>query len=166
MWITNVATTLVPNGTMNMTFSLGGGSNGVPYDVFANPVLGFGTNTPPWIWMGQGYHCNRYMVTNLPIESVFLVLGTPQDLDGDGLTDAFENLVSHTDPNHADTDGDGIPDSWEVLLGLNPLINDNAQSTSRSNYSYDLVDWLEGISGARTGSVSLDAEGNVLSVSQ
>jgi hypothetical protein len=59
-----------------------------------------------------------------------------------------------------------MPDGWEVLLGLNPLANDNAQSSSRSNYSYDLVDWLEGISGIRTGSVGLDAEGNVLSVSQ
>jgi hypothetical protein len=53
-----------------------------------------------------------------------------------------------------------------VLLGLNPLANDNATSSSRSNYSYDFADWLEGISGVRTGSVSLDNEGNVQTVSQ
>jgi Bacterial TSP3 repeat len=166
VWITNVVATAAGNGTMNLTFTIEGGSNGVPYDVFANSVLGFGTNSIPWAWMGQGYQCNTYMLTNLPNTSAFLILGTPQDSDSDGLTDAYEKLVSHTDPNNPDTDGDGIPDGWEVLLGLNPLVNDNAQSSSRSNYSYDLVDWLEGISGIRIGSVSLDAEGNVQSVSQ
>ncbi len=69
-------------------------------------------------------------------------------------------------PNNPDSDGDGISDGAEVALGLNPLVNDNAQTGTRSNYAYGLVDWLEGISGIRTGSVSLDAEGNVLSVSQ
>jgi hypothetical protein len=169
IWITNVVATMVGSGsnaTMNVTFTIEGGSNNVPYDVFANDELGFGTNSFPWAWMGQGYQCNIYTITNLPDTACFLILGTPQDTDGDGLTDAYEKLVSHTDPNNPDTDGDGIPDAWEVLLGLNPLLNDNAQPSSRSTYSYDLADWLEGISGIRTGSVSLDNEGNVLSVSQ
>ena len=152
---------------MNLTFAIEGGSNSVPYDVFANSILDFsGSTNAPWAWMGQGNQCNIYMLTNLPNTSCFLILGTPQDSDGDGLTDAYEKLVSHTDPNNPDTDGDGLSDAWEVLLGLNPLVNDNAQSSSRSNYSYDFADWLEGISGVRTGSVGLDAEGNVLSVSQ
>jgi hypothetical protein len=167
VWITNVVVAAAGNGTMNLTFTIEGGSNGVPYDVFANSILDFSSDTnKAWAWMGQGYQCNTYTITNLPNTSAFLILGTPQDSDSDGLTDAYERLVSHTEPNNPDTDGDGIPDGWEVLLGLNPLANDNAQSSSRSNYSYDLVDWLEGISGMRTGSVSLDAEGNVLSVSQ
>jgi hypothetical protein len=38
------------------------------------------------------------------------------------LTDAFEDLVSKTNPNNPDTDGDGISDSDEYLLHLNPLI--------------------------------------------
>jgi hypothetical protein len=116
--------------------------------------------------MGQGYHGNIYTLSNLPPTTCFLILGTPQDSDLDGLTDAYENLVSKTNPNVADTDGDGLSDSWEVLLGLNPLLNDNAQSASRANYTYDFADWLNGISGVRTGSVSLDNEGNVLSVTQ
>jgi hypothetical protein len=166
IWITNVVATVAGNGTMNMTFTIEGGADGVPYDVFANSVLGFGTNSMPWAWMGQGYHCNTYTLTNLPNTACFLILGTPQDTDGDGLTDAYELLVSHTNPNVADTDGDGISDAWEVLLGLNPNANDIATPSSRSNYSYDFDDWLEGISGVRTGSISLDNEGNVLSVSQ
>jgi hypothetical protein len=165
VWITNVVATMATNGTMNVSFTIEGGSNSVPYDVFANSVLGFGTNYT-WAWMGQGFHCEIYTLTNLPPTSAFLILGMPQDTDGDGLTDAYENLVSHTNPLVADTDGDGISDSWEILLGLNPLVNDNAQPSSRSTYSYSFTDWLQGISGIRTGSVSLDNEGNILSVSQ
>jgi hypothetical protein len=157
---------IAANGTVNVTFSIEGGSNAVPYDVFANSVLGFGTNYT-WGWMGQGYHCNTYMLTNLPGTSAFLILGTPQDSDGNGLTDAYELLVTHTNPYLDDQDGSGLSDSWQVLLGLNPLVNQVAQPGTRSNYSYDMADWLDGaITGARAGSVSLDAEGNVLSVSQ
>ena len=106
---------------MNLTFTIEGGWDTVPYDVFANSVLSFGTNGVPWGWMGQGYHCNTYMLTNLPSTTCFLIMGTPQDTDGDGLTDAYENLVSHTNPNVPDTSGDGLSDSDKVLLGLNPL---------------------------------------------
>ena len=121
IWITNVVATVAGNGTMNLTFAIEGGSNGVPCDVFANSILGFGTNNT-WAWMGQGYQCNTYLLTNLQNVSVFLILGTPQDSDGDGLTDAYELLVSHTNPNNPDTDGDGIPDGWSVLLGLKSAI--------------------------------------------
>jgi hypothetical protein len=166
IWITNV-TASVTSGVMSLTFTIQGGSNNVPYDVFANSILDFSSDTTKaWAWMGQGFHGNTYTLTNLPNTACFLILGTPQDTDGDGLTDAYERLVSKTNPNVADTDGDGISDAWEVLLGLNPNVSDNAQSSSRLNYTYDSADWLEGISGVKTGSVSLDAEGNVLSVSQ
>ena len=165
IWITNV-TASVTSGGMSLTFTIQGGSNNVPYDVFANSILDFSSDTnKAWAWMGQGFHGNVYTLTNLPNTACFLILGTPQDTDGDGLTDAYERLVSKTNPNVADTSGDGISDAWEVLLGLNPLANNNG-SSSRLNYTYDSADWLEGISGVKTGSVSLDAEGNVLSVSQ
>ena len=59
-------------------------------------------------------------LTNLPPTTCFLILGTPQDTDGDGLTDAYELLVSKTDPNNRDSNLDGILDGWDVLLGLNP----------------------------------------------
>ncbi len=169
VWITNVVATMSGSGTnatMNLMFTIEGGSNGVPYDVFANSMLSFGTNGVPWAWMGQGYQCNVYLLTNLPPTTCFLILGTPQDSDGDGLTDAYELLVSKTNPHNADSDGDGLSDAWEILLGLNPNLNDNATSASRLNYTYTSADWLNGVSGKKTGSVSLDNEGNVLSVSQ
>jgi hypothetical protein len=165
VWITNVVASVAANGTMNFMFTIEGGSNALLYDIFAISELGFGTNYT-WAWMGQGSQCNTYMLTNLPNAQCFLILGTPQDLDGDGLTDAYEILVSHTDPNNAYSNLDGLLDSWEVLLGLNPLTSNLNNSAMRSNYSYDMTDWLDGISGIRTGSVSLDNEGNVLTVSQ
>ncbi len=165
IWITNVTATVTSSG-MAMTFTIQGGSDGVPYDVFANSVLSFGSTGIPWAWMGQGYHGNIYTLTNLPPTACFLILGTPQDTDGDGLTDAYENLVSKSNPNVYNTSGDGLSDGWDVLLGLSPLVKQFAQPSTRSNYSYDLADWLEGISGVRTGSISLDNEGNVLTVSQ
>lgn len=47
------------------------------------------------------------------------------DADGDGLSDADETDVSHTDPTKADTDGDGLTDFAEVQThGTNPLLTD------------------------------------------
>jgi hypothetical protein len=117
VWITNVVATATGSGTNRMTlqFTIQGGSNDVPYDVFANSVLSFGTNGVSWSWMGQGYHGNTYQLTNLPSTACYLILGTPLDSDGDGLTDAYENLVSKTDPNVYSSDGTGMSDGWEIL---------------------------------------------------
>ncbi len=40
---------------------------------------------------------------------------TPDDLDGDGLTNDDETNIYHTDPNNPDTDGDGLSDGEEVV---------------------------------------------------
>jgi hypothetical protein len=111
--------------------------------------------------MGQGYQCVTYNLTNLPIASCFLVLGTPTDTDGDGLTDAYENFVSHTDPSKSDTSGDGMLDGWKVLWGLNALANNAAQSGLRANLTYTLTGWLTGVSGILAETVIPDPEGNV-----
>ncbi len=122
VWITNVVVTAAGGGRMNITFTIEGGSNGVPYDVFANSVLNFSSNTNlAWAWMGQGYQCNTYTLAGLPGGSVYLILGTPKDSDGDGLTDAYKLLVSMTSLTNPDPFDDGIYASDKVLLGLNPL---------------------------------------------
>ena len=164
LWITNVVATPGSN-TMNLTFTIAGGSNGVPYDVFANSNLATASNTNyPWAWIGRGYHCSTYQLTNLPPTSAFLVLGHPTDSDLDGLTDAYELLVSKTNPANPDTDGDGMIDGWEVINGLDPNSNDAAQSGRRSNYGYDSGGWLLNLFGIRSKSLSFDAEGNVTQV--
>jgi len=144
VWITNVVATATGSGTNNMvlTFTIQGGADGALYDVFANSVLSFGTNGIPWAWMGQGYHCNTYMLSNLPPTDCFLILGTPLDADGDGLTDAYELLVSKTDPHNYSTDGTGMSDGWEILYfghvgGINPSLDQDGDGLS--NYQEFLM---------------------------
>lgn len=51
---------------------------------------------------------------------------TDIDFDGDGLTDDYENNVSHTNPLNPDTDGDGLTDGQEVNdYHTNPLEPDS-----------------------------------------
>ena len=162
VWMTNVVATLLTNGTVNLTFTISGGSNGYPYDVFATAgLVGNSITNAQWGWMGQGYQCMRYLLTNLPSSSALLILGTPQDGDGDGLTDAYELLVSHTNPGKADTSGDGIPDGWKYLWGLGQQINYLTEPTKRANYTYDGVNRLKGSSGNEAEAFTFDAEGNI-----
>src|SRR5207247_9841802 len=87
VWLTNLVATMASNRTMNVTFTIAGGSEATLFDVFANSLLTFSLNKSlAWAWLGQGYHCTTYMITNLPGAGTFLVLGAPQDDDADGLT--------------------------------------------------------------------------------
>jgi hypothetical protein len=63
---------------------------------------------------------------------------------------------------------DGKLDGWDVLLGLNPQTSNVTTPSERANYVYTTADWLNTISGTqgKSGSVTLDNEGNVLTVSQ
>jgi hypothetical protein len=165
VWITNITATAVGSGTENVTFTIQGGQAGYYYDVFAAGALQSPITNAIWFWMGQGNSGNTY---TLPITSAnaFLILGTPLDSDGDGLTDAYELLVSHTDPHNADSNLDGILDGWEILLGLNPQTSNLTQPSTRANYGYTPADWLNQVSGIKSGTINLDNEGNVLTVSQ
>jgi hypothetical protein len=113
VWLTNVAVSMTNNGTVNVAFTVAGGSDGINYDVFATGALEYPITNALWAWMGQVNHCTRYLMTNLPPYSAYIILGTPLDSDSDGLTDAFEKLVSHTDPNNLDTYGIGISDGFQ-----------------------------------------------------
>src|SRR5579883_2920807 len=118
VWLTNVSATILSNGTTAITFTIEGGSNSVAYDIFGTTaiVLPKATNAQ-WAWLGQGYQCGVYTITNLSYSAAFLMLGTARDSDGDGLTDAFEGLVSKTSPTKAYTFGN-LPDAWIALNGL------------------------------------------------
>jgi hypothetical protein len=169
VWMTNLIVTAAGSGTnvtMDVTFTLEGGSNSVSYDVFANSVLGQPVSTTPWAWMGQGNQCCTYMLPITNSTTCFFILGGPQDSDGDGLTDAYKRLVLGIGTNNPDYNGDGMLNGWKVLWGLSVLNNNWQQTTNRSNYSYDPVGRLQQVSGIRNGTNSLDVEGNVMGVSQ
>lgn len=125
IWVTNLTAT--PSGTnMVVTFTIAGGSAGVPYDVFADSVLDFSTNTATaWVWQGQGYQCVTYSLT-VSASTCFLILGTPQDSSGYGLTDAYEWLVLRINPNGPQTDSYGVPYAWyaENSLGIQSATQD------------------------------------------
>jgi len=56
------------------------------------------------------------------VSSGFFWAANKVDTDGDGLTDAYERLVSKTDPHNPDTDGDGFSDWDEIFVhGTDPL---------------------------------------------
>ena len=164
VWLTNAFTTS-SNGAMNLTFTIAGGSNGVPYDVFVNSLMGW-TNVAlyPWGWMGQGYRCVTYTLTNLKSTAVFLRLGSPQDTDGDGLTDAFERLVSSTNPAVRDSDGDGLDDSFEWLQAMNPNLNEMAAQDKWRRYEYDACGRVTKCYATASATVSLDKEGNITQI--
>ncbi|HEU5070311.1 MAG TPA: LamG-like jellyroll fold domain-containing protein [Verrucomicrobiae bacterium] len=133
VWLTNVTASLSGSGTnqtTTTTFEIAGGGDGLVYDVFATAALGPSDPAYGWAWLGQGYHCNVYTMTNLPPFSACLILGTGRDSDFDGLSDAYEKLVSQTDPYNADSDGDGLSDYYEVIAGLSPLTANSVPSLS------------------------------------
>jgi len=166
VWIINTTASVASDGNMNVTFTIEGGQDGYYYDVFVGTGLTSPLGKGNWSWQGQGQRRQQCSLSELPQGTIFLILGSPQDSDGDGLTDAYENLVSHTDPHNPNSNLDGILDGWEILLGLNPTINNFTSPSQRANYGYTAADWLNQISNAKSGLVGLDNEGNVQSVSQ
>lgn len=102
-------------------------TNGV-YDLFSTTNMApsyVGLNQTNWVWIlrtaaGQ----TNITLTNIWQWQGWFELGTMLDGDSDGITTAFETLVSHTSPSNADTDGDGILDGVEVQYALNPIVAD------------------------------------------
>lgn len=151
------------------------------YDLFMTTNLASnvpGLNLTNWAWLYRTAPGETNLtIANLRAAQGFFRLGTMTDSDSDSLTDAYEILVLHTDPNDADTDGDGIPDGWEVAHGLNPLVDDagndpdddgftNSQEYQNGTNPFDnmLIAWGDDFSGQSTapwgfGAVSAMAGG-------
>ncbi len=84
-WFTNFSAVTIGSAT-TFTFTIAGGSNGSPYDVFATGLLASPMTNAQWAWMGQGYSCNTYSLTLSNAAAAYFVLGSSKDSDGDGLT--------------------------------------------------------------------------------
>jgi alpha-tubulin suppressor-like RCC1 family protein len=103
--------------------------------------------------------------TNIAANYQTLIL---QDSNGDGMADIWKMNYFGTlsvNPN-GDPDGDGLTNLQEYQGGTNPNVDDSTVPGSRLNYIYDLGGWLQTVSGAHSGSVSPDSEGNIKTVSQ
>ena len=135
VWMTNVTAAAVSNGTTAISFDIEGGTNGYMYDVFATGALVSPLTNGNWFWLGQGGSFTNYTV-NITSQNSFLILGTPLDSDLDGLTDAYELLVSHSNPTNYSTDASGMADGWEVLYFKHTGIDPNADpdGDGLSNY--------------------------------
>jgi hypothetical protein len=116
VWMTNVIAQVVSNLT-KITFTIAGGTNdGSLYDIYGTGFLS--PTNMVWSWLGQGSAGCRYSISGIPNSTAFLRLGTPQDTDSDGLPDAYELLMSRTDPQNPDTAGSGLADwFWVVYYG-------------------------------------------------
>jgi alpha-tubulin suppressor-like RCC1 family protein len=145
VFLTNVVCVLETNDTWTTSLDVAGGTNGVVYDVFASTNLAGGTATNgAWWWVTNTYTCSTVVLSNQPVELAFYILGLPQDGDSDGLTDAFEYLVSATGPDDADTDNDGMPDGWEWNHGLNPHDAADASDDSDGDWLTNLQEYTNG----------------------
>lgn len=103
VYITNVVAVLNTNvNTTTVTFDIQGGTNGLFYDIFTTERFtgSSGTNSQ-WFWLERGPTCSTYQYAGQPVTNSFYVVGATNDLDGDGMTDAWEQLVSKTPPNVA-----------------------------------------------------------------
>jgi hypothetical protein len=118
VWITSTMATTPSNGVTSMTFTIAGGLDYSAYDAFVTGYLQTPLTDSIWVWLGQGFRGNTYTV-NIPSVNAFLILGTPWDSNGDGITDTYSRLVAHIDPDApAQSDAYGVPYAWYIQNGL------------------------------------------------
>ena len=136
----------------NVVLVLTNGDDAATYDLYATTNLSPnvpGLNLTNWLWLGR--LTNGQTVVTVPLLSdlqCWYRLGTTWDTDGDGLPDAYENLVSHTSPNVfnlVSSDGYGTPDAWYLQRGLNPLGQGIASQDSDQD---GLPNWREYLWGS------------------
>lgn len=81
------------------------------YDLFCAPRV----DATNWSWLARSSAGGTwFVVSHSDYSQCFFLLGTMQDSDADGLTDAYEMLTSHTDPEDP-ADGGGLPDAHQLI---------------------------------------------------
>lgn len=139
------------------------GASGV--EIYAQPVFGSegwaGVGSVPISYAGDGF------VVELPhaalpgdwSRSMFFTLGFDIDTDRDGLSDAFERLVSGTLDGQWDSDGDELPDGWEYEHGLDPNVGEGEDGANGDPDGDGLVNGLEYANGTDPQLADSDGDG-------
>jgi hypothetical protein len=127
-------------------------------DEFTNRVDVYACTNLLDAWWDLGVTTNVNLSTNwiewldtFLLEHRFYAAGNADvDTDADGLPDAREKFMYHTNPSNADSDNDGMADGWEVSYGFNPLDASDAGGDADLD---GLSNWMEYVigSGPRIG---------------
>ena len=105
VWITNSTREFVAGQGLVLRFQIGGGTNGVLYDVFGTTnLVGYSITNSQWYWLTNGYACDTIVLTNQPLSGAYYILGTPLDTDTGLLSDAWEHLVTGGDVTYSNDD--------------------------------------------------------------
>ncbi len=87
-------------GSNLLSTTISNGMTNVLYDLFMTTNLVYHPTNSQWTWVTNGYITDLFTLSNPPSPVVFFILGTTNDSDVGGFTDAFELLVSHTATNN------------------------------------------------------------------
>lgn len=143
---------------------------------FVNVTGGTSANTPSYMIPaatiaanGSTYQCVVTASGGCPTISspaTLTVADAPGDSDGDGLPDTWEmQYFGHLGVSlTADYNNSGLTVLQDYQLGLNPLVDQTAQTGSQRNYNYDLLDRLTHETGDSTVTIAPDSEGNIQQV--
>ncbi|MDW8308768.1 MAG: LamG-like jellyroll fold domain-containing protein, partial [Verrucomicrobiales bacterium] len=105
VYLTNIVALFQTNAGWTVQFDVQGGPVGAYWDLFVTTNLGANHLTnAQWFWLERGPSCSTYQYTNQFGERSFYIVGRTNDTDGGGLPDAYERLVTHTDPNDSSDD--------------------------------------------------------------
>lgn len=135
LFITNTVAWFDTNTLWTVQFDVQGtnalGATGGPVEIFAaTNLVGNHITNAQWLFLERGPSCSRYEYTNQSAAMTYYLLGDGTiDPDGDGLSTAYEQLISHTSPtvfDLLDTDADGLSDAWELANGYNPTKADTS----------------------------------------
>ncbi len=75
VYLTNMTASLAYDGSMTANFSIGGGTNFVPYDILTSTNVAAPYAT--WNWLGIGYMSNSYTFYGQPKDLGFYILAKP-----------------------------------------------------------------------------------------
>jgi hypothetical protein len=98
LYMTNTTATWMSDSNLTVSFEVRGGTNNLIYDVFGTTnLLANNVTNSQWVWLTNTYTCQNVVLGSQAGDQWTYVLGTPLDSDHDGVTDAWETLVSHSD---------------------------------------------------------------------